>query len=577
MRHGEPSRAGRACAVRLHAAVAPARRAGAGLPAGPGRLPEPAPGLQVAPGNTAARHRSAGLPNQRPHLLLQENGGALPGGGARQHGGGSAGGQRAAQAPHHPERRHISRGLRPGAASRSKLHAGHAEVRVPGSRGGGPVSGGAALPGHVALHPGLRLHRGPDGDAALQPALPADVSPPAGWEWSASLRRVREGSLEGGRGVRPLPQTDDDPSGPVSPGHSGLPAGAEPGHRGGQHHGPPAAQPRLWPRAAAAVVLPALPGPAGPAALPGPLPGADAGMPRGGRRGAASLEHLRPGLGKAGRRHARGAGHGGRGAEAALHPQAGHQAGCDFKEPTQRPGEWEVWTGSSEAGALCRITSSAASSGGRRPEHTAAARQRRDAGRPPQGLHIQPEALQLLLQRPGGGAVQPGSRSRKPLPLLERFVGPSPKRPSSGSDSRSHRAPEPVISQIIDKLKHINQLLRMVTVSEKRWRARSRGAEGWSDDGEEGFQSGDCDDEDECSGVSGLGPPPPPPRKRLRIFADLADNLAMDDFTFQEQLLTPQLATAGAGGVPSPAEPLWKSYLGLSVSVTLTFVQHCHQ
>ncbi|XP_053734719.1 glypican-3 isoform X3 [Synchiropus splendidus] len=193
------------------------------------------------------------------------------------------------------------------------------------------------------------------------------------------------------------------------------------------------------------------------------------------------------------------------------------------------------------------------------------------------GLHIQPEALQLLLQRPGGGAVQPGSRSRKPLPLLERFVGPSPKRPSSGSDSRSHRAPEPVISQIIDKLKHINQLLRMVTVSEKRWRARSRGAEGWSDDGEEGFQSGDCDDEDECSGVSGLGPPPPPPRKRLRIFADLADNLAMDDFTFQEQLLTPQLATAGAGGVPSPAEPLWKSYLGLSVSVTLTFVQHCHQ
>lgn len=65
------------------------------------------------------------------------------------------------------------------------------------------------------------------------------------------------------------------------------------------------------------------------------------------------------------------------------------------------------------------------------------------------------------------------------------------------------------------------QLLRLVTVSEKRWRARSRGGggggDGWSDDGEEGFQSGDCDDEDECTGVSGLGPPPR--RKRLRIFA----------------------------------------------------------
>lgn len=69
----------------------------------------------------------------------------------------------------------------------------------------------------------------------------------------------------------------------------------------------------------------------------------------------------------------------------------------------------------------------------------------------------------------------------------------------------------------------VPQLLRHVTVSEKRWRARSRGGgggggvDGWSDEGEEGFESGDCDDEDECTGVSGLGPPPR--RKRLRIFA----------------------------------------------------------
>uniref|UniRef100_A0A3P8SJH5 Glypican-3 n=1 Tax=Amphiprion percula TaxID=161767 RepID=A0A3P8SJH5_AMPPE len=148
--------------------------------------------------------------------------------------------------------------------------------------------------------------------------------------------------------------------------------------------------------------------------------------------------------------------------------------------------------------------------------------------------------------------------SREPTPAnhslcwngqeMTDFPGPGLKRLHTGSESRSNKPPEPIISQIIDKLKHINQLLRIVTVSEKRWRARSRGAgvDGWNDEGEEGFESGDCDDEDECTGVSGLGPPPR--RKRLRIFA-LSDNLAMDDFTFQEQLLTPRLATAGVGGV----------------------------
>ncbi|XP_029020490.1 glypican-3 isoform X2 [Betta splendens] len=100
--------------------------------------------------------------------------------------------------------------------------------------------------------------------------------------------------------------------------------------------------------------------------------------------------------------------------------------------------------------------------------------------------------------------------------MTDRFSGPGLKRLQPGSESRSSKSPEPVISQIIDKLKHINQLLRLVTVSEKRWRARSRAA-GANEEGEEGFESGDCDDEDECTGVSGLGPPPR--RKRLRIFA----------------------------------------------------------
>ncbi|XP_026186362.1 glypican-3 [Mastacembelus armatus] len=181
-----------------------------------------------------------------------------------------------------------------------------------------------------------------------------------------------------------------------------------------------------------------------------------------------------------------------------------------------------------------------------------------------------------------------GLCSREPAPanhslcwngqeMTERFSGPGLKRLHSGSESRSNKPPEPIISQIIDKLKHINKLLRHVTVSEKRWRARSRGAgvDGWNDEGEEGFQSGDCDDEDECAGVSGLGPPPR--RKRLRIFSDLADNLAMDDFTFQEQLLTPRLATAGVGGASSPAAPLWRSCMILTLSVTLALLLFCHQ
>ncbi|XP_038133538.1 glypican-3-like, partial [Cyprinodon tularosa] len=156
------------------------------------------------------------------------------------------------------------------------------------------------------------------------------------------------------------------------------------------------------------------------------------------------------------------------------------------------------------------------------------------------------------------------------------FAGPSQKRLHSASESKSNKQPEPVISQIIDKLKHINQLLNMVTVSEKRWRARSRGtgSNGWSDDIEEGFASGDCDDEDECAGVSGLGPPPR--RKRLRIFSDLADNLAMDDFTFQEQLLTPRLATAGMGGVHSPAAPLQRTSLVPAMPATLALLLLWH-
>ncbi|XP_062380550.1 glypican-3 isoform X1 [Sardina pilchardus] len=141
--------------------------------------------------------------------------------------------------------------------------------------------------------------------------------------------------------------------------------------------------------------------------------------------------------------------------------------------------------------------------------------------------------------------------------MTDKFPGPGLRKASHGSDSRN-KPPEPVISQIIDKLKHINQLLREVTVSEKRWRARpgggavkrDRGIQMGADEDTEGLSSGDCDDEDDCTGVSGLGPPPR--HKQLLIFSDLADNLAMDDFTFHELLLTPRLATDSHMGPSVP-------------------------
>ncbi|KAJ8266927.1 hypothetical protein GJAV_G00136270 [Gymnothorax javanicus] len=132
--------------------------------------------------------------------------------------------------------------------------------------------------------------------------------------------------------------------------------------------------------------------------------------------------------------------------------------------------------------------------------------------------------------------------------MTDRFVGTGLKRALSHSPESKHKAPEPVISQIIDKLKHINQLLRMVTAPERRWRARAGGRavdRGGTEEGDD-LESGDCDDEDECGGASGLGPPPR--LKRLRIFADVAGSLALDDLTFNEQLLTPRLASDSEGG-----------------------------
>ncbi|XP_053230172.1 glypican-3 isoform X2 [Podarcis raffonei] len=56
------------------------------------------------------------------------------------------------------------------------------------------------------------------------------------------------------------------------------------------------------------------------------------------------------------------------------------------------------------------------------------------------------------------------------------------------------KGPEPVVSQIIDKLKHINQLLKVMSIS------RRKNLEKPEDEDEAG--SGGCDDEDDCGGAN---------------------------------------------------------------------------
>lgn len=68
---------------------------------------------------------------------------------------------------------------------------------------------------------------------------------------------------------------------------------------------------------------------------------------------------------------------------------------------------------------------------------------------------------------------------------------------------------------------------------------------------------------------------PPSPALSVSLL-DLADNLAMDDFTFQEQLLTPRLATAGMGGVHSPAAPLQRTSLVPAMPATLALLLLWH-
>ncbi|XP_034758715.2 glypican-3-like isoform X2 [Acipenser ruthenus] len=150
--------------------------------------------------------------------------------------------------------------------------------------------------------------------------------------------------------------------------------------------------------------------------------------------------------------------------------------------------------------------------------------------------------------------------------IAERYPPPGVKKVQTHSPDTKPKALEPVINQIIDKLKHINQLLRRVSAPRRRVKGRPAGGELE----EEALESGDCDDEDECSG-SGQGGAPPY-RRRLRIFTELADDLEMDDIIFHKQLLPPHQGKEGRGSRPLPgcsARPVSSHLAVLAVSLTL--------
>ncbi|KAM9326102.1 glypican-3 [Gastrophryne carolinensis] len=87
------------------------------------------------------------------------------------------------------------------------------------------------------------------------------------------------------------------------------------------------------------------------------------------------------------------------------------------------------------------------------------------------------------------------------------------------------RSAEPVINQIIDKLNHVNQLLKGMSTQRRKYTGSIA---------EEESQSGDCDDEDECESGSGKGGLRI--RNQLRLIPDMDEDLDMDDVPFNKQI-----------------------------------------
>ncbi|KAM9373665.1 glypican-3 [Phaethornis superciliosus] len=156
-------------------------------------------------------------------------------------------------------------------------------------------------------------------------------------------------------------------------------------------------------------------------------------------------------------------------------------------------------------------------------------------------------------------AVQNDSLCWNGQEVVERY-SPQITRNGAKTQPGNHevkmKGPEPVISQIIDKLKHINQLLKGMALPRRKAAGKSP---------EEEEESGDCDDEDDCGGGSGDGELRV--RNQLRFLAELAYDLDMDDASANKQLLNQQSKDGAV--VPSSNPGSTASHSGPASALTL--------
>ncbi|XP_068812962.1 glypican-3 isoform X2 [Struthio camelus] len=149
--------------------------------------------------------------------------------------------------------------------------------------------------------------------------------------------------------------------------------------------------------------------------------------------------------------------------------------------------------------------------------------------------------------------------------VVERY-GPQITRNGAKAQPGTHemkmKGPEPVISQIIDKLKHINQLLKGMALPRRK-------APGKTTEEEEEAVSGDCDDEDDCDGGSGDGELRV--RNQLRFLAELAYDLDIDDASANKQLLNHQSKDGAVVASSDPESPALR--LGPAAVVALAVLQ----
>ncbi|XP_043913446.1 glypican-3 [Protopterus annectens] len=148
----------------------------------------------------------------------------------------------------------------------------------------------------------------------------------------------------------------------------------------------------------------------------------------------------------------------------------------------------------------------------------------------------------------GDYAIQNDSLCWNGQGIVERYVYPVLKntakaQTSSNSDAKG-KGREPVVNQIIDKLKHINQLLKGIAIPRMRTGNKDMG----STEGDV-LESGDCDDEDECGGSGNGGFKI---QQQPWFSSELPDELFVDDINFHKQLLTPQRGNEVSSNTAGP-------------------------